>query len=484
MKRTVIVLAWSFVWGLGLSAQTATLTAPGDVVPRVWDDEALASMELPLAGLGQPATYVSAEYYYRIPERKIYKTYPLDAPGRDELAYLQWLREQEPEVVFDASRLKTEADWLRAGRLVWESVVSPSSRPVSASLPKPARRERRYVIREKGVVENGLTTCQECHTRFLDDGTVIPGAQGKSFEGDEERRREQVADPGFVDQRKKVLFRSMSVPWLTPDPAEPLKQLSATGLLELLLAPVSGTFPRARTSRIFPPVVSDLIGIRDRKYLDATGLVRHRSIGDLMRYAAIVTGAEDLAHYNGFRPEGELPDPSTLERFSDEQLYALALYIYSLKPPENPNKFDSLAARGQQVFEAEGCGTCHAPPLYTSNVLTPAIGFSIPADHHERFDILPTVVGTDSHLALQTRKGTGYYRVPSLRGVWYRGPFEHNGSVATLEDWFDAARLQDDYVPTGFKGFQVENRAVKGHEYGLRLESDDKRALIAFLKTL
>jgi hypothetical protein len=25
----------------------------------------------------------------------------------------------------------------------------------------------------------------------------------------------------------------------------------------------------------------------------------------------------------------------------------------------------------------------------------------------------------------------------SAKGVWYRGPFEHNVSVATLEDWFD-----------------------------------------------
>ena len=72
-------------------------------------------------------------------------------------------------------------------------------------------------------------------------------------------------------------------------------------------------------------------------------------------------------------------------------------------------------------------------------------------------------VGTDPDLALKTRRGTGYYKVPSLKGVWYRGPFEHNGSVATLEDWFDANRLRDDYVPTGFKGYGVKTRAVKGH---------------------
>ena len=59
-----------------------------------------------------------------------------------------------------------------------------------------------------------------------------------------------------------------------------------------------------------------------------------------------------------------------LERYSDEQLYALAQYIYSLKPPPNPNKFDALAAGGQKVFEREGCAGCHRPPLYTNNKLT------------------------------------------------------------------------------------------------------------------
>jgi len=39
-------------------------------------------------------------------------------------------------------------------------------------------------------------------------------------------------------------------------------------------------------------------------------------------------------------------------------------------------------------------------------------------------------------------------------------------------------------VPTGFKGHRVKTRAVKGHEFGLRLSADERRALIAFLRTL
>ena len=96
---------------------------------------------------------------------------------------------------------------------------------------------------------------------------------------------------------------------------------------------------------------------------------------------------------------------------------------------------------------------------------------------------LLTAASPDAGTA-QAEGKPGYYKVPSLRGVWYRGPFEHSGSVATLEDWFDPKRLRDDYVPTGFIGYKVTHRAVRGHQFGLRLSSEDKGALIAFLETL
>ncbi len=179
------------------------------------------------------------------------------------------------------------------------------------------------------------------------------------------------------------------------------------------------------------------------------------------------------------------PDPATWRnRFSDPQLYALALFLYSLKPPSSPHKFDALAGRGQRVFQQQDCAGCHAPPLYTNNKLTPVDGFTVPEEHKSKYDIMPVSVGTDPGLALNSLRGTGYYKVPSLRGVWYRGPFEHQGSVMTLEDWFDPKRLRDDYVPTGFVGPGLKTRAVKGHEFGLRLSAEDKRALIAFLRTL
>ncbi len=162
----------------------------------------------------------------------------------------------------------------------------------------------------------------------------------------------------------------------------------------------------------------------------------------------------------------------------------LALYVYSLQPAPNPNKFEALAAGGQKVFEREGCAMCHTPPLYTNNKLTPAESFTPPPDNFQKYDILPISMGTDPNLTLKTRRGTGYYKVPSLTGVWYGSMFGHRGWCAALEDWFDPRRVRDDYVPTGFRPYGTKSYEVKGHPFGLDLSPEDRKALIAFLKTL
>jgi hypothetical protein len=93
-------------------------------------------------------------------------------------------------------------------------------------------------------------------------------------------------------------------------------------------------------------------------------------------------------------------------------------------------------------------------------------------------------VGADPTLTMKTRRGTGDYKAPSLKGVWYRGMFGHSGWCAALEDWFDLRRTRDEYIPTGFKLYGAETYAVKGHPFGLDLNAEDKKALIAFSKTL
>jgi hypothetical protein len=345
----------------------------------------------------------------------------------------------------------------------------------------------RWVVREKGKVELGILSCAQCHTRVMPDGTIIKGAQG-NFPDDRAFGYEQRIAEARSNDKDAVLkeFRSAirrfyGAPWIKDDTSAQAERMSFSELASVMEAIPPGACARQGTSLFYPAVIPDLIGVKDRLYLDSTGLGRQRSIGDLMRYAALNQGADELTLYDQFRPAGELPVSSTQSRYSDEQLYALSLYIYSLKPPNNPNKFTALARKGYAVFMTEACDVCHTPPLYTNNMLVPVAGFKVGPRNN---DVLNIPINTDPNLALKTRRGTGYYKVPSLKGVWYRGPFEHNGSVATLEDWFDIRRLRDDYVPTGFRGFGVTTRAVKGHEFGLSLTLEDRRALIEFLRTL
>jgi hypothetical protein len=226
----------------------------------------------------------------------------------------------------------------------------------------------------------------------------------------------------------------------------------------------------------------DLIGIKDRKYIDHTATHLHRGIGDLMRYAAQVSFAEII----DFGPHHMLaPDTKRVQaRWPDAALYALALYIYSLQPPANPNPFDAKAEAGQKIFIREGCVACHTPPLYTNNKLTLALGFTPPKDKPASLDVLPVSVGTDPGLALLTRKGTGYYKVPSLKGVWYRGHYLHDGSVASLEEMFDPDRLKSSHVPGGWMPAGAKTHAIQGHQFGLKVDAGEREQLIAFLRTL
>jgi hypothetical protein len=321
----------------------------------------------------------------------------------------------------------------------------------------------------------------------MPDGSVVKGAQGNSnFEQawaySVRTARVPLAVARFVEGS---LF---DAPWARAEAQPPGSTMSADEIAAHHDAIPGGVLGRQGTRVDHPAHIPDLIGIEQRRYLDATGLQRHRSIGDLMRYAALNQGADDLSSYGGYVPrafDGKTrPEPKLSTRYSDAQLYALALYLYSLEPPPNPNPLDDLALAGQRVFEREGCGACHRPPLYTNNRLVPVDGYQVPEEHRKRYDVMDDSVGTDPTLALTTRRGTGYYKVPSLRGLWYRDRLEHSGSVGSLEEWFDPNRLRDDFVSTGFRPSGVEKRAVKGHEFGLALSAQDRRALIAFLRTL
>ncbi|MGH9765989.1 MAG: hypothetical protein ACREAB_01035 [Blastocatellia bacterium] len=80
----------------------------------------------------------------------------------------------------------------------------------------------------------------------------------------------------------------------------------------------SGGLPRWNGSLYYPAKTPDLIGIKDRKYIDHTATHQHRGIGDLMRYAAAVSFAETAV----FGPHQMLGEDTkrVQARLSDEAL--------------------------------------------------------------------------------------------------------------------------------------------------------------------
>ncbi len=486
----------------GLAMLVVSLLAAQPRVPRVWDEKGFAGWQLPVAGQKFTAGHFTEEEYYRAPVENV-RTYPVYAPGREPKGYWDFLNSVGPKPLVEPEKLKTEHEWIEAGSRVFEEFDFVSSRRYDTELIRKLRSQAyfaerrieplpdgtvpyvRWVVTRKGIAIS-VKECAGCHLRWVPE----PAPGGNPYHG----APENMPFPNFGfsfadlgagvylpqgDDSAGIRWRSHFVPWIGSDIHSRIKTMTdeewrswddvSNGI---------GMQARWDGSIYYPTKIPDLIGIKERKFFDHTATHRHRGIEDLMRYAAQVISA-DTPNFGPYDivPRGDRRVPY---RLSDEALYAMALYIYSLKPPPNPNRFDAAAAAGQKIFSAN-CAGCHKPPLYTNNMLTLARGFQLDSSDP---DVMPVSVGTDPAGAMLTRKGTGYYKVPSLKGVWYRSRFLHDGSLASIEEMFDPARLRSDFEPKGWNPVGTKKRAVAGHEFGLKLSMQERAHLITFLKTL
>jgi hypothetical protein len=142
----------------------------------------------------------------------------------------------------------------------------------------------------------------------MPDGTTLKGAQG-SFPIDRSVAygyRTSVAtakDPAQALNDVRANERSLyAMPWLKPDPLADLDRMSVNDIAAPRDVIPPGVVARHRSSPLFPVQVPDLIGVKDRHYLDRTGLQQQRSIDDMMRYAALNQGGDDFGNYDGFIP--------------------------------------------------------------------------------------------------------------------------------------------------------------------------------------
>lgn len=494
------------VWLLLVSSTWATVFAQSVRVPRIWDDAALAEWATPVAGLNVRPSHYTAQEYYAVPPDNL-RTYPVYPPDKEPTGYWEWLQKQKPEPLVDVGKIRGDADWIAAGERAFHDLGSVLVRTNDPELMAQARDPAilqglrtladggvvgpRWVVTSEGVMLT-VRACAACHKDMRADnrlreglpagrpGLPLSGAAGtlvrlqRSYEG----------DPVGV-----AFWREFSVPWAPDERIERMKSMTLPELRdmnrrgELAGAFSGGVFARTNGSPFYPTKILDLFDLKYSRYMDATGSHRLNGPEDVARYAALVTGGDRL----DFGPHRMLTDTQRRVRFryADEVLYAIGKYLLSLDPPKNPNPAAAaLVARGEQVFAREDCSSCHAPPNYTTGKLTLAHGWAPPPDHPNRADIMMRSIGTDSGTALKTRKGTGFYRIPTLRGVWSRRLLLHDGSLTSLEEFFDNRRLNDDFEPQGWNPPGVSRRAVPGHLFGLGLSTDDKAALLAFLRSL
>lgn len=346
------------MWAIAIAALAQSFHPE---VPRAWDDREAGTFEMPLVQPEHSPRYLSAAEYYALDVIPIYRGYPVYVREKEPPGYMATLEQKDPELIFDPAKLRTKQDWIRAGSDVFRAPreFHPASGAVNFEVLRTSgvlpNRDGvvpffQYVVRKKGLIEIGVAACANCHTRVLRDGTVVDGAQGNfpwARRDSLARANRQTPDPNRRALAEETIF--YAAPWV----ARPDELYAATAAEQIrrFAAMQPGVIAREGTSSAFPVHVPSLIGVKDIHYLDATGLSRHRSIADLMRYAIVnqgfMGGLQVTAHFGDFQPimlrQG---------RYSDEQLYALALYLYSLKPPRNENPQPSGASWASHLSTA------------------------------------------------------------------------------------------------------------------------------------
>ncbi|MBL7813649.1 MAG: c-type cytochrome [Saprospiraceae bacterium] len=209
---------------------------------------------------------------------------------------------------------------------------------------------------------------------------------------------------------------------------------------------------------------------------------------------------------------------SSEARKIDARFPDVMAYLRSLRPPQYPQSIDqNLAATGKNIFSIH-CQKCHGS--YGSNEFYPSYLIDLQSIGTDRaladeYANYPQYNGwynsswfNQKPAAAQLLPTKGYV-APPLDGIWATAPYLHNGSVPTLEDLLNSSQrpakwsrtfdntADFDPVKVGWK-YKIETTKADtktydttqygygngGHTYGDKLTSEERKAVIEYLKTL
>jgi hypothetical protein len=134
LRRTAFALAAA---AMAVSAGTASqLTV---TIPEFWSEELLHDYELPLATPESTPKHVSRDYYYALPERVLYKSYPIYHPSREPAGYSGRLGAGR-SVASEHNR-RPNPSTTDAGRTVWVKFFDVRTHPARHMISKTGRNE-------------------------------------------------------------------------------------------------------------------------------------------------------------------------------------------------------------------------------------------------------------------------------------------------------------------------------------------------------
>ncbi|MFT6924004.1 MAG: cytochrome c peroxidase [Crocinitomicaceae bacterium] len=126
-------------------------------------------------------------------------------------------------------------------------------------------------------------------------------------------------------------------------------------------------------------------------------------------------------------------------------------------------KLSKQEKNGMKLFK-KNCNSCHTAPLFNSNVFA-SNGLPIDTNYNDVGRYAISKIGSDSLK----------FRVPTLRNIEHSYPYMHDGRFKKLRDVIDHYTNQIDLNDPYLSG-ELRKKIV--------LSDDEKKDLIAFLKTL
>src|SRR5579863_463398 len=116
---------------------------PAMPIPKTWDEAALADWATPLAGLNMRPTHLSVKEYYSLPVANL-QTYPVYYPDREPEGYWEMLQHVGPKPLIEPEKLTSQADWIGAGRRVFDEADHLHLRSLDPKFIADARNRETY----------------------------------------------------------------------------------------------------------------------------------------------------------------------------------------------------------------------------------------------------------------------------------------------------------------------------------------------------